>query len=89
MEARRRVFVEQGYGIRKINQAYFAFHGAYASDPGGGAAGDNPIGNPVQELWAANPSLKSFLDALGPVTSREALLALLAEKEIAYPSQPD
>jgi len=85
MEARRRVFVEQGYGIRKINQAYFAFYGAYASDPGGGAAGDNPVGNPVQELWAANPSLKSFLDALGPVTSREALLALLAEKEIEYP----
>jgi hypothetical protein len=85
MESRRRVFVQNGYYIRKLNQAYFAFHGAYASDPGGGAAGDNPVGNPVQELWAASPSIRSFLGALAPVTSREMLLALLAEKGIVYP----
>jgi hypothetical protein len=85
MESRRRIFVENGYYIRKLNQAYFAFHGAYASDPGGGAAGDNPVGNPVQDLWAASPSIRSFLDALAPVTSREMLLALLAEKGIVYP----
>jgi hypothetical protein len=86
MELRRRLFVERGYGIRKLNQAYFAFHGAYAADPGGGAAGDNPVGNPVQELWAVSPSIKSFLDALGPVTSREMLLALLEEKGVPHPS---
>jgi hypothetical protein len=85
MELRRRVFVEQGHYIRKLNQAYFAFYGAYASDPGGGAAGDNPVGNPVQELWAANPSIKAFLDALAPVTSREMLLALLEGRGIEYP----
>ncbi len=85
MELRRRVFVEHGYLIRKLNQAYFAFHGAYASEPGGGAAGDNPVGKPVQELWAASPSIKTFLDALGPITSRDMLLALLAEKGVAYP----
>lgn len=85
MEARRRVFVENGYPIRKLNQAYFAFYGAYASDPGGGAAGDNPVGDPVQELWAASPSIKSFLEALGPVTSREMLLELLAAKGVEYP----
>ncbi len=77
MELRRRVFVEQGYNIRKLNQAYFAFHGAYASDPGGGAAGENPVGGPVQELWAANPNIKAFLNALAPITDREMLLALL------------
>ncbi len=85
MEMRRRVFVENGYGLRKLNQAYFAFHGAYASEPGGGAAGENPIGNPVQELWAASRTLKAFLDDLSPVTSREMLLALLAEKGVEYP----
>lgn len=85
MEQRRQVFVEQGYGIRKLNQAYFAFHGAYASDPGGGAAGDNPVGSPVQELWAASPSIKAFIDALAPVTSREMLLELLAEMGVEFP----
>ena len=85
MELRRRVFVEQGYRLRKLNQAYFAFYGAYASDPGGGAAGDNPIGNPVQELWAANPSVRAFIEALSPITSQDMLLALLAKRGIAYP----
>ncbi|MCZ7674510.1 MAG: hypothetical protein M5U34_48980 [Chloroflexi bacterium] len=27
VEARRRLFVENGYQIRKLNQAYFAFYG--------------------------------------------------------------
>jgi hypothetical protein len=85
MEQRRRFFVEHGEALRKLNQAYFAFYGAYASEPGGGAAGSNPIGGPVQELWAASPSIKAFLDALGPVTNRDQLLAILAEKGIAYP----
>ncbi len=84
MELRRRVFVENGYNIRKLNQAYFAFHGAYASEPGGGAAGDNPVGGPVQEIWAANPSIKAFLDSLAPITTREMLLALLEEMGIEY-----
>ncbi|MCI0555158.1 MAG: hypothetical protein L0287_29785, partial [Anaerolineae bacterium] len=33
MEARRQVFWENGYLLRKLNQAYFAFHGAYADTP--------------------------------------------------------
>jgi hypothetical protein len=85
MELRRRVFVEHGYNIRKLNQAYFAFHGAYAAEPGGGAAGDNPVGSPVQQLWAANPTIRAFLEALAPVTSREKLLALLDQMGVEYP----
>jgi hypothetical protein len=85
MELRRRIFVENGYNIRKLNQAYFAFHGAYASEPGGGAAGDNPVGGPVQELWAANPAIKTFLNVLAPITNREMLFALLEEMGIEYP----
>ena len=38
MEQRRQIFVKNGYSIRKLNQAYFAFYGAYA-DVSGGAAG--------------------------------------------------
>jgi len=33
MEERRRYLAENGYVIRKLNQAYFAFHGAYADSP--------------------------------------------------------
>ena len=84
MELRRRVFVEQGYEIRKLNQAYFAFHGAYASEPGGGAAGANPIGEPIQKLWAASTSIRAFVEALAPVTSREMLLALLDRMGVEY-----
>jgi hypothetical protein len=40
MEQRRKFFWEHGYQIRKLNQAYFAFYGAYADQPGG-AAGVN------------------------------------------------
>jgi hypothetical protein len=85
MELRRRFFVDNGYNIRKLNQAYFAFYGAYASEPGGGAAGDNPIGNPVQELWAASPSIRAFLDTVADITSRDMLLTVLAEQGVEYP----
>ncbi|MDX1601236.1 MAG: hypothetical protein R3191_06970 [Anaerolineales bacterium] len=50
MERRREVFWEHGYQIRKLNQAYFAFYGSYAAQPGG-AAGDDPVGAAVRELW--------------------------------------
>jgi hypothetical protein len=34
MEERRQFFWKKGYHIRKLNQAYFAFHGAYAGRRG-------------------------------------------------------
>ncbi|QLQ07193.1 MAG: hypothetical protein HZY76_14875 [Anaerolineae bacterium] len=34
MEARRQHLLANGYSIRKLNQAYFAFHGSYATGPG-------------------------------------------------------
>ena len=34
METQRKYIWENGYQIRKLNQAYFAFHGAYADSPG-------------------------------------------------------
>src|SRR6185503_19135549 len=37
MEQRRLIFWQNGYLLRKLNQAYFAFHGAYADVPGGAA----------------------------------------------------
>lgn len=37
MELRRLFLWDNGYRIRKLNQAYFAFYGAYADSPGGAA----------------------------------------------------
>ena len=47
MEQRRQFFYDNGYHIRKLNQAYFAFYGAYADQPGG-AAGADPVGTAVR-----------------------------------------
>jgi hypothetical protein len=72
MEARRVFFWENGYQIRKINQAYFAFYGAYADQPGG-EAGEDPVGAAVRELRAQSPSLADFLKRIAWMTSFEQL----------------
>ncbi len=68
MELRRQMFVDQGYIIRKLNQAYFAFYGAYADSPVS-AAGDDPVGEAVRQLRADSPSLATFLRAMGAMNS--------------------
>jgi hypothetical protein len=50
MEAQRQLLWDNGHRIRKLNQAYFAFHGAYADRPGG-PAGEDPVGDAVRDLW--------------------------------------
>jgi len=77
MEERRKAFVERGYTIRKLNQAYFAFHGAYADEPG--AAGADPTGPAVQELRARSPDLRTFISRVARVTRLAELEALLRE----------
>ena len=73
MEERRILFVNQGYDIRKLNQAYFAFHGAYAASPGG-AAGEDPVGPAVRELRASSDSLAVFLRTISRMNSYEDLV---------------
>lgn len=72
MEARREIFWEHGYHIRKINQAYFAFYGAYADEPGG-EAGDDPVGAAVRAFFEESPSLEAFLKQIAWMTSFEEL----------------
>jgi hypothetical protein len=71
MEARRQVFVENGYQIRKINQAYFAFYGSYADEPG--AAGSDPIGPALRELRYYSPSLVDFIGSVRGATTFEEI----------------
>jgi hypothetical protein len=68
MEFRRLVFWENGYQIRKLNQAYFAFYGAYA-DTERGAAGEDPIGAAVRDLWAEIQSPAEFLRTMSWMNS--------------------
>lgn len=77
MEARRKVFWENGYRIRRLNQAYFAFHGAYADQPGG-AAGEDPVGAAVRDLWALSPSPAAFLKRIAWMNDFADLRAALA-----------
>ncbi len=74
MEERRKLFVANGYLIRKLNQAWFAFHGAYNADPGGApAAGEDPIGPAVQALRQRSPSLGDFLRQVASLRSADDL----------------
>jgi hypothetical protein len=57
MEERRQLFVANGFLIRKINQAFFAFHGTYATS----AASISPIGEQVREVRERSASLEDFL----------------------------
>ena len=74
LERRRSFFWEHGYQIRKLNQAYFAFYGAYADEPGGAAgAAEDPVGEAVRALRAQSPSLAAFLNRISWITSFEQL----------------
>lgn len=72
MEQRRQLFWENGYSIRKLNQAYFSFYGAYADEPLG-PAGEDPVGAAVRALRAKSPSLAQFLFTIAQMTSFEEL----------------
>jgi len=77
MEERRQFLAENGYYIRKINQAYFAFNGLYADTP----ASRSPIGPKMMELRQLSPSLGEFLRAVSGITSEEDLDRLLAQSQ--------
>ncbi len=57
MEIRRLDLLEQGYGIRKLNQAYFAFHGSYAV----GTSATDPLGGKLRALRLRAGSLPEFI----------------------------
>jgi hypothetical protein len=78
MEQRRQVFWDNGYAIRKLNQAYFAFYGAYADVPGG-AAGEDPVGPAVRALRAQSKTLTEFLETISQMTSFQQLQDALAK----------
>jgi hypothetical protein len=65
MESRRQVFVQHGYSIRRLNQAYFAFYGAYADSRG--ESGEDPVGPTVAAFLKTCPSIGAFLRSISVV----------------------
>jgi len=82
MEQRRQVFWTNGYHIRKINQAYFAFYGAYA-DEEGGAAGSDPVGAAVRLLRQQSPTLRAFINQIAWMVSFEQLQSSVSQSDSA------
>ncbi len=80
MAERRLMLQPEGYYIRKLNQAYFAFYGTYADAPGA----ITTVGEEFQALRAESPSLRAFLSAAVTITTREDLYRLLEEQGIRW-----
>jgi len=70
MEQKRQYLASEGYYIRKLNQAYFAFYSTYADSP----TSISPIGVELEELRSQSSSLKDFLTKIAAMTSRQDLL---------------
>ncbi|MBN1934790.1 MAG: hypothetical protein JW934_09000 [Anaerolineae bacterium] len=73
MELRRQTFVEQGYQIRKLNQAFFAFHGSYATSPSTG----NPLGGQLEWLRGQSETLRVYVREIAAYGSYPDLKARL------------
>jgi hypothetical protein len=76
MRDRQQAFLRNGFLLRKLNQAYFSFYGAYADVPGG-AAGEDPVGPAVRALRGRSASLAEFVNRISWITSFEDLQAEL------------
>jgi hypothetical protein len=69
MEQQRLILASHGYLIRKLNQAYFAFYGSYADQPGF----ENPIADDLQTLRSKSKSLAAFVEQASSFTNPDEL----------------
>ena len=63
LEERRLVFVANGHHLRKLNTAWFAFHGTYADGP----ASISPIEDQLRTVREDSASLAEFLDRVSAI----------------------
>jgi hypothetical protein len=75
MEQMREYLAQNGYYIRKLNQAYFAFYGSYSDTPGS----VSPIGGYLEELRQGSPSLGDFIKTVSGISSYEQLLKMIGQ----------
>jgi hypothetical protein len=75
MEQMREYLARNGYYIRKLNQAYFAFYGTYSDMPGS----VSPIGGYLEELRQGSPSLGDFIKKISGISSYDQLLKAIGQ----------
>ncbi|MDE2838317.1 MAG: hypothetical protein OXL97_12565 [Chloroflexota bacterium] len=75
LEERRLRFVEQGHNIRKLNTAWFAFHGTYADSP----ASISPIEPQLRTIRVDSADLAEFLDRVAVIDEAGELERLARE----------
>lgn len=85
MEIRRQLFAESGYHIRKLNQAWFAFHGSYGTGPAADIVTPDAIAPKLQRLRDLTPDLHTFVTSIRGVVDAEGLDRVLAEWEAKQP----
>ena len=83
MEEQRLLFVANGYHIRKLNQAYFAFFGTYSANP----ASVSPIEGEVQELRSSVGSVGDFIRTMRGFGSYQEFKEHLSQ--VSVTSRPD
>ncbi len=76
MRQRQQFLAEHGYYIRKLNQAYFAWHGTYADTPGS----VSPVGGLLERFRQRSPSLGAFVREAAAVGSYEAFLEMVGQQ---------
>jgi hypothetical protein len=79
MDATQKHLAKNGIYVRKINQAYFAFYGTYATSP----QSSNPIGPKVERVWSLTQNVGLFLANMREVTSVKDLDTTIARLETA------
>jgi hypothetical protein len=73
MQDRQQYLAENGYYVRKLNQAYFAFYGSYTYSP----SSIDPLGEQVKTLRKNSSSLKEFMEQVSGLKSRQDLNSVL------------
>jgi hypothetical protein len=73
MEEKRLFLASNGYIIRKLNQAFFAFFGTYADSP----TSVDPIGDEIRTVREGSSSVVDFLNTMAGMDSRADLAGRL------------
>lgn len=77
MNERRDYLAAHGFPLRRLNQAYFAFHGTYAES----AASISPIGGQLRRLREESPSLGQFMRQASQIAEPEDLDRMMPPTE--------
>jgi hypothetical protein len=78
MESRRVELLGHGYQIRKINQAYFAFHGTYAESP----SSTSPIARYLWDLREQVATVGDLVKLLRPIRTYAEFEQLIVDRGI-------